>query len=133
MCTQTCCNLNFKGKQPQRQVKGCFLATEQLTKFFFLKMSENLCKLHRDLDKYYSQNYLSSWCGHVKIGKKHALKRLDQFIFKSYVLAHSLIRGVLIQSCPARAKNFTNYVFCHVQFNSPGQSSKNHCAIKAKF
>ena len=46
---------------------------------------------------------------------------------------HSLIKGVLIQSCSAGAKNFTNYVFCHVQFNSPGQSSKNHCAIKAKF
>ena len=30
---------------------------------------------------------------------------------------HSLIRGVLIQSCPAGAKNFTNYVFCHV-YNS---------------
>ena len=26
---------------------------------------------------------------------------------------HSLIRGVLIQSCLAGAKNFTNYVFCH--------------------
>ena len=49
------------------------------------------------------------------------------------IVQHSLIRGVLIQSCPAGAKNFTNYVFCHVQFNSPGQSSKNHCAIKAKF
>ena len=45
---------------------------------------------------------------------------------------HSLIRGVLIQSCSAEAKNFTNYVFCHVQFNSPGQNSKNHCGIKAK-
>ena len=47
--------------------------------------------------------------------------------------AHSLIREVLIQSCSAGAKNFTNYAFCHVQFNSPGQSSKNHCAIKVKF
>ena len=28
-----------------------------------------------------------------------------------------LIRGVLIQSCSARAKNFTNYVFCHLQFS----------------
>ena len=32
-------------------------------------------------------------------------------------MSHSLIRGVLIQSCPTRAKNFTNYVFCHVQFS----------------
>ena len=30
---------------------------------------------------------------------------------------HSLIRGVLIQSCSARAKNFANYVFCHPQFS----------------
>ena len=48
-------------------------------------------------------------------------------------IRHSLIRGVLIQSCSAGAKIFTNYVFCHVQFNSPGQSSKNYCANKAKF
>ena len=34
------------------------------------------------------------------------------------VSLHSLIRGVLIQSCSAGAKHFTNYVFCHVQFNS---------------
>ena len=93
MCTQTFCNntLNFKGKQNDDiQAKGCFLATELLTSFFLLsKMSENLCKLHRDLDKYYSQNYLSSWCGQVKIGKKHMpLKKLDPFIlvFKSYWL-----------------------------------------------
>merc|ERR1711894_561111 len=46
---------------------------------------------------------------------------------------HSLIRGAPTQSCSAGAKNFTNYAFCHVQFNSPGQNSKNHCAIKAKF
>ena len=71
MCTQTFCNntSNFKGKQNDDiQAKGCFLATELLTFFFFSKMSENLCKFHRDLDKYYSQNYLSSWCGQVKIG-----------------------------------------------------------------
>ena len=52
---------------------------------------------------------------------------------KKVQLRHSLIRGVLIQNCPAGAKNFTNYVFCHVQFDSSGQSSKNHCGIKAKF
>ena len=31
---------------------------------------------------------------------------------------HSLIRGVLIHSCPAGPKNFTNYVFCHEQFQA---------------
>lgn len=30
-------------------------------------MSENLSKLHRSLDSYYSSNYLSSWCSSVKI------------------------------------------------------------------
>ena len=29
-------------------------------------MSENLCKRHRDLDKYYSSNYLITWCNNVK-------------------------------------------------------------------
>ena len=42
------------------------------------------------------------------------------------VLLHSLIRGVLIQSCPARAKNFTNYIFCHVQFSGVIQNIENH-------
>ena len=45
---------------------------------------------------------------------------------------HSLIRGVLIQSCSAGAKNFTNYVFCHPQFSGVIQNIENHCAIKAK-
>ena len=39
---------------------------------------------------------------------------------------------VLIQSCPARAKNFTNYVFCHPQFSGVIQNIENRCAIKAK-
>ena len=42
---------------------------------------------------------------------------------------HSLIRGVLIQSCSASAKNFTNYVFCHPQFSGVIQNIENHCAI----
>ena len=47
--------------------------------------------------------------------------------------AHSLIRGILIQSCPARAKNFTNHVFCHVQFCGVILNIENHCAIRANF
>ena len=43
--------------------------------------------------------------------------------------AHSLIRGVLIQSCPTGAKNFTNYVFCHPQFSGVIQNIENRCAI----
>ena len=46
---------------------------------------------------------------------------------------HSLIRQVLIQSCSTGAKNFTNYVFCHVQFSGVIQNIENHCAIGAKF
>ena len=45
------------------------------------------------------------------------------------LLFHSLMRGVLIQSCPAGAKNFTNYVFCHPQFSGVIQNIENHCAI----
>ena len=38
-----------------------------------------------------------------------------------------------MQSCSARAKNFTNYVFCHPQFSGVIQNIEIHCAIKAKF
>ena len=48
-------------------------------------------------------------------------------------LAHSLIRGVLIKSCSAGAKKFTNYVFCHPQVSSVIQNIENYCTIKAKF
>ena len=44
-------------------------------------------------------------------------------------LKHSLIRGVLKQSCPAEAKNFTNYVFCHPQFSRVTENIENRCAI----
>ena len=44
-----------------------------------------------------------------------------------------LIRGVLIQSCSAGVKNFTKYVFFHVEFNSLVQNSQNYCAISVKF
>ena len=45
---------------------------------------------------------------------------------------HSLIRGVLIQSCSAGAKNFTKCVFYHVQFSSLIQNIAYHRAIKTK-
>ena len=45
---------------------------------------------------------------------------------------HSLIRGVLIQSCSAGAKIFTNYVFCHPQVSGFIQNIENRYAIKAK-
>ena len=42
---------------------------------------------------------------------------------------HRLIRGVLIQSCSAGARNFTKHVFFHVQFSGLVQNSQNYCAI----
>ena len=44
-------------------------------------------------------------------------------------MIHSLIRGVLIQSCPAGAKISTNYVFCHSQFSGVIQNIENYFAI----
>ena len=46
---------------------------------------------------------------------------------------HSLIRGVLIQSCSSGAKNFTKCVFYHVQFSGVIQNIAYHRAIKTKF
>ena len=48
---------------------------------------------------------------------------------KFLTMMHSLIRGVLIQSCSTGAKNFTNYVFCHPQFSGIIQNIENRCAI----
>ena len=45
---------------------------------------------------------------------------------------HILIRGVHIQSCSAGARNFTKYVFFHVQFSGLVQNSQNYCAISVK-
>ena len=46
-----------------------------------------------------------------------------------FYIDHSLIRGVLLQSCSTGAKNFTNYVFCHPQFSGVIQNIENHSAI----
>ena len=51
----------------------------------------------------------------------------------TYLNSHSLIRGVLIQSWSAGAKNYTNYVFCHPQFSGVIQNIENHCAIVTLF
>ena len=48
-----------------------------------------------------------------------------------FQVCHSLIRGVLMQSFSAGAKNFTNCVFCHPQFSGVIQNIENHCAIRA--
>ena len=56
----------------------------------------------------------------------------DTFVFHVQTI-HSLIRGVLIQSCSAGAKNFTNYLFCHPQFSDVIQNIENRCAILILF
>ena len=61
-----------------------------------------------------------------KLKKIRTLGKLAQNV----CLTH---RGVLIKSCLAGAKNFTNYLFCHVQFSGVIQNTENCCAIRAKF
>ena len=64
---------------------------------------------------YYVVNYLVP---RVCIEKEYAHVITQASLCQSSCITiHSLIRGVLIQSCPAGAKFFTNYVFCHVQFS----------------
>ena len=46
---------------------------------------------------------------------------------------HSMIRGILIQSCSAGAKNVTNYVFCHPQLSGVIQNIEIRCAILTLF
>ena len=46
---------------------------------------------------------------------------------------HSLIRGILTQSCSAGAKNFTKCVFYHVQFSGVIQNIAYHRAIFTLF
>ena len=55
-------------------------------------------------------------------------KCLEFFRQKSMLASHSLIRGVLIQSCSAGAKIFTKCVFYHVQFSGVIQNIAYHCA-----
>ena len=49
--------------------------------------------------------------------EKLELNLLVIYLHMHTILYHSLIRGVLKQSCSAGVKNFTNYVFCHPQFS----------------
>ena len=56
----------------------------------------------------------------------------EEKMIEQAIALHSLIRGVLIQSCSTGAKNFTKYVFFHVQFNGLVKHSQNHCTISVK-
>jgi hypothetical protein len=46
-------------------------------------MSENLSKMHRDMDAYYSNSYLTSWCSNVKIEWTEFLDRAFSVILPS--------------------------------------------------
>ena len=46
---------------------------------------------------------------------------------------HSMIRGILTQSCSTGAKNFSKCVFYHVQVSGVIQNIADHRAIKTKF
>ena len=78
---------------------------------------------------------------YTSMSKKAAVDKLTSitgrvhlaFLKEFYMFnIHSLIRGVLLQSCSTGAKNFKNYVFCHPQFSCVIQNIESHCAIKAK-
>ena len=42
-------------------------------------------------------------------------------------------QGFLYEVALSELKNFTNYVFCHVQFSGVIQNIENRRAIRAKF
>ena len=54
-------------------------------------------------------------------------------VHMTYTDEHSLIRGVLIQSCSAGAKNFPKSVFYRVQFSGVIQNIAYHRAIFTLF
>ena len=83
---------------------------------------------------YICYNMLSRWKSPGFIESLASWKSDLHFQIKFFLsqcrkIQHSLIRGVLIQSFPAGAKNFTNYVFCHPQFSGVTQNIENLCAI----
>ena len=64
-----------------------------------------------------------------KIQTSRSFSTLSFIVYFTIFPYHSLIRGVLIHSCSTRAKNFTNYVFCHPQFGGVIQNIETCCAI----
>ena len=82
----------------------------------------------------FSKWWLQLFAQWAEMWKKFQFQMCVCMIITSSETKHSLIRGVLIQSCSAGAKKYTNYyVFCHPQFSSVIQNIENCCAIKAKF
>ena len=90
---------------------GRFIHAECISQFYMSKII--ICR-------YLACTYAFSNFHFVTIG--WVFKRVCYLVFMVFwaidlMTHHSLIREVLIQSCSARAKDFTNYVFCHPQFS----------------
>ena len=97
-----------------------------------------ISKLHFLLAPLHKRLFLGGISGFTekKQDGRELLTGIDRFtpvcipkLFSHLICVHSLIRGVLIQSCSAGAENFTNYVFCHPQFSGVIQNIENRCAI----
>ena len=136
------------GKLPRRDPWAKSRIADSLLKWTFSASSISMCR----------SNWGWSWCREIHYGHLflfHCLpgQFVNQWVLHLYrekakyligvifdpVLAifkfwfHSLIRGFFIQSCSAGAKNFTNYVFCHLQFGGVIQNIENLCAILTLF
>ena len=69
-----------------------------------------------------------TFASNVQLRKHHAVNHEGE-----KVLLHSLIRGILTQSCSTGAENFTKCVFYHVQFSGVIQNIAYHRAIFTLF
>ena len=88
--------------------------------------------------KFFASRFLSALYDVIKCisFKMHSALRMrgEENIFKkSLFYPHNLIKGVLIQSCSTEAKNFTNYVFCHLQFSGVIQNIENRLPFGPPF
>ena len=104
---------------------SCDLTSRSMKELIYLasKINVNFQKVFEEKDEC-GNNILMELAKNMK---DDALREvLTNSATSNYVSRlHSLIRGVLIQSFPAGAKNFTNYVFCHLQFSGVIQNIVN--------
>ena len=77
-----------------------------------LKMSENLCKLHRQVDKFYSNSYLNTWCNDVKIEWTEFLDRAFRSIIPNILGEPNEIRTCLDIGCGPSIANVISGKMC---------------------